>query len=559
MEQQRSRVGEEGSRTLFAERAESFYHDLIGVEVTQGAFEPALLTLERSRAQSLLEMLAERDLLRAAKARLPIPLQDRLARLKDQRRALAQSYGERRPSPTPFSLDAWLARSTALDAEEEVLAREIRGAAPGFAELVYPEPASFAEIEQALEPGTLLLAYSVGDSVTYLLAGLRELDGKFSGRAIRIECDAEQLGVRIAAWSLLLAHSRTTPRDANWRPPAAAFYRELIAPVERELAQAKRVILVLDGPLHLLPFAALVADATDSPPFGVRFPLTIVPSMTTLRELRRRHSGQTPELSWAGLGDPGPGLLPLSEPANTGGDVPPAAALPGARAELITVSAMLAGPTRLLLGDAATERAAKALPTSTRMVHFACHARTNGRFPMQSELLLAPDPPSDATRAGVEDGALQAWEILDDVRLDTELVVLSACDTGIGKLSGGEGVVGLSRAFLFAGTRSLLASLWPVADRSGSRLVVGFYESLLAGLPKDEALRRSRARILEESPEAPPYLWAGLELFGDPAPVQGIASHGNWKAAVGAAFLSVGAGLLGLAWRLSRSRRTFPP
>lgn len=560
IEKQRSRVGEEGSRTWFAEKTESFYHDLIGVEVTQGAFEEALLTLERSRAQGLLEMLAERDLLRAAQTRLPIPLQARLTRLKERRRALAQSYAERGPVQAPSSQDAWLARSTALDAEEEVLSREIRGAAPGFAELVYPEPASFAEIEQTLEPGTLLLAYSVGDSASYLLAGLRETDGKFSTRGIRIECDAEQLGVRIAAWSMLLAHPRVTTRGASWRPPARAFYRELIAPVAQELARAKRVILVSDGPLHLLPFAALVADATDSQPLGVRFPLTMVPSMTVLRELRRRQSSQTPDLAWAGLGDPLLGRLrPAGSPPGEARAMTAPPALPGARAELIAVSAMFAGPTRLLLGAAATERAAKTLPASTRIVHFACHARTNGRFPMQSELLLAPEPPPDAPAAGLEDGVLQAWEVLDDVRLETELVVLSACDTGIGKLSGGEGVVGLSRAFLFAGARSLLASLWPVADRSGARLVVGFYENLLHGLPKDEALRRSRARILEESPEAHPYVWAGLELFGDPAPVPGIAGQGNWRAALGAALLSIGIGLLGLAWRLFKLRRTFSP
>jgi CHAT domain-containing protein len=110
---------------------------------------------------------------------------------------------------------------------------------------------------------------------------------------------------------------------------------------------------------------------------------------------------------------------------------------------------------------------------------------------------------------------LQAWEVLESVRLDADLVTLSACDTGLGKEMGGEGVIGLTRAFQYAGARSVLASLWSVSDVSTADLMRRFYSHLRAGRSKDEALRRAQVELIHSSAFSHPYSWAAFQLVGD--------------------------------------------
>src|SRR5262249_49388356 len=141
------------------------------------------------------------------------------------------------------------------------------------------------------------------------------------------------------------------------------------------------------------------------------------------------------------------------------------------------------------LGPDATEERARTLGSAPRYVHFALHGLLDRRFPLDSALALSPPP---AGASGRENGLLQAWEIFESVRLDAELVTLSACETGLGPEAGGEGLISLARAFHYAGARSVLASLWAVSDRSTADLMGRFYASLASGLPKDEALQAAQ-------------------------------------------------------------------
>jgi CHAT domain-containing protein len=146
------------------------------------------------------------------------------------------------------------------------------------------------------------------------------------------------------------------------------------------------------------------------------------------------------------------------------------------------------------------------------MVHFASHGLVDSRFPLNSALALTiPEAPKD----GEENGLLQAWEIFDKVRLNADLVVLSACETGLGKDMGGEGLVGLTRAFQYAGARTVVASLWSVADESTARLMKVFYGYLKAGGAKDEALRAAQITLLQDPRTAHPFHWAAFQVIGD--------------------------------------------
>ena len=149
------------------------------------------------------------------------------------------------------------------------------------------------------------------------------------------------------------------------------------------------------------------------------------------------------------------------------------------------------------------------------ILHFACHGVADERFPLESALALSIP---DALEEG-ENGLLQAWEIFEQLRLDSELVTLSACNTALGKEFAGEGMIGLTRAFQFAGARSVMASLWAVSDRSTADLMGDFYTRVRRGEALDEALRGAQVAMLQRQREtggrANPFHWAAFQLHGD--------------------------------------------
>jgi CHAT domain-containing protein len=178
--------------------------------------------------------------------------------------------------------------------------------------------------------------------------------------------------------------------------------------------------------------------------------------------------------------------------------------------EEITEAAKVFGPTSVTLdGLHASEDAVKAQPLGDfRVIHFAAHGVSDEMVPDRTALVLAPGGESD-------DGLWQAREI-QRTRLKADVVVLSACETGSGRLQGQEGVMNLARAFLTAGARSVVASLWAVDDRSTATLMESFYEHLKGGLTVNEALRQAQRDFIKDYGEkARPNLWAGFEVIGD--------------------------------------------
>ena len=162
---------------------------------------------------------------------------------------------------------------------------------------------------------------------------------------------------------------------------------------------------------------------------------------------------------------------------------------------------------------------------SARILHFATHGRFDDRIPLNSYLALTI--PKDF-RKDQDNGLLQAWEIYEDVRLDADLVVLSACESGLGDELDGEGLIGLTRAFQFAGARTVASTLWQVDDRATAELMQRFYRHLRAGMSKDEALRAAQMELIRGPVEMKnrqgrvverdlslPYYWAAFQIIGD--------------------------------------------
>ena len=180
--------------------------------------------------------------------------------------------------------------------------------------------------------------------------------------------------------------------------------------------------------------------------------------------------------------------------------------------EVQEIASLYAPRSVAYLGAEATEERARSIGRDVPLIHYACHAVLDERFPLDSALAFSiPERP----REGQDNGLLQAWEIFEKVRIDADLVTLSACESGLGKEMGGEGLIGLTRAFQYAGARSVLASLWKVEDKSTAALMKRFYANLKSGRSKDEALRLAQIEMIRSADFAAPRDWAAFQLNGD--------------------------------------------
>ena len=322
--------------------------------------------------------------------------------------------------------------------------------------------------------------------------------------------------------------------------PAHRLYRELVAPALAAARAAgepiRELVVVPDGALHLIPFEALI---TTAPRAGDRFEdlgylvrdlaISYAPSATVLASLESgvtRPVGETetrsePPLQFLAFADPRydrPLALNCPElnrgsaggsPSDSAVRAEPLGRLAGSRAEVQSIERLYAHRGRVYLGSEASEERIKSDPAvaAAERVHLAVHGVVCESFPERSGLVFA-------LAGGLEDGILQTREIFG-LRLAADLVVLSACETGVGRLVSGEGVVGLTRAFFYAGAPSLVVSLWQVSDRSTARLMTSFYEHLDRGEDKAVALQRSRLALIEAGgPGAAPFYWAPFVVQG---------------------------------------------
>jgi CHAT domain-containing protein len=291
-----------------------------------------------------------------------------------------------------------------------------------------------------------------------------------------------------------------------------------VKPAEPFITNSSRLLIIPDGPLQVLPFAALRRN--DKQYFVEWKPLHTVVSATVYAELKKARQiagNRTVEL--AAFGDPqvpankdalqrtvNPELQFASERGFTFGW------LPFSRQEVEAVAALFPGRSRTYLGPKATEEQAKALGKNIRYIHFATHGLLDERFPLNSAIVLTiPAKYED----GKENGLLQAWEIFEQVRVDADLVTLSACNTALGQELSGEGLIGLTRAFQYAGAHSLLASLWSVDDLRTMELMKRFYTGLRDGKTKDDALRAAQLFMIHSPSSSSPYYWAAFSLIGD--------------------------------------------
>jgi CHAT domain-containing protein len=267
----------------------------------------------------------------------------------------------------------------------------------------------------------------------------------------------------------------------------------LVAPLEGQI-KTSHVAVVPHQALHTVPFAALTDGERY---FGAEHVLTMLPSASALRFLRvnAKQSGES--------GDAQPPALVYGDPLV---DIPGLPQLPAAKAEALAVADLL--QTAAYTGKAASEVRLREVLSGTSILHLAAHGSYDPSDPLASLIALSP--------GGGEDGRLEAREIFGLPLRGSELVVLSACQSNVGELSGGDEVVGLTRAFFFAGAPSVLSSLWSVDDAATSVLMTSFYRHWLQeGLSKAQALQAAQADVRADPKWASPFYWAAFTLNGD--------------------------------------------
>ena len=389
--------------------------------------------------------------------------------------------------------------------ETEVSSFKYRDQQP--AKLPRPEPVRLRDLQSILQPNEIVVEYVLGHERSFALV--------IGPRLVKSYVLAPRRSIEEA----VDYYVETAKELGNVTPTARELHRLLLEPIA-DIESAERIVIVPDGALHGLPFDALI-DSSGALAVA-RSVISYAPSASVnfllSRSNRGRVYGRGRELLAIGGVDYGGNQntaklrMVLRSGSIFGPDAPQAlASLPGASKEISQITPLAADGSDALTGDRATEAAVKAANlTQYRAIHFAVHANIDEQFPDRSALRLAKNSGPG------QDGLLQAREVLG-LSLNAQLVTLSACDAGSGKIEGLAGMNSLVQAFLMAGARTVVASAWAAEDNATAELMRNFYLHLRNGSDKAEALTLAKRDLLAKyGSNAPPFLWAGFRLVGDP-------------------------------------------
>jgi CHAT domain-containing protein len=529
----------------------------------------AFAIVEQSRARSLLDMLGESS--NNISSGVPVELLQKRKQNLEKQQDIAQILTGvivtlEANARTNEDLETELSQ---LQTEFDSIENQIRASSPKYASLTEPKPLSLGDIQQrVLDNHSILLEYSLGDNASYLWAvtqtgaSLYKLPSRktidqaavdFRGQLIPAKLRAPIVGINATAdsqtkRSLDLGPSGAPSENvARYIASANALYKVAVEPASALIGD-KRVLVVADGSLNYVPFQALVSATTGSDYSTLAYLINknefaYAPSASVVSVIRQEtvrptgkdvlliadpvFSTDDPRAQMGGLpADPtgetrGLGLASgISDVTGSGGTQPASSGGPrivrlrGTRAEAEQIAQLTktsGGHADSWLDFNASENNVESRDVQKyRVVHFATHGLLNAEHPQFSGLIL-----SLVGNQG-NDGFLRTDEVFN-LRMGGSLVMLSACETGLGKEKSGEGVIGLTRAFLYAGAPTVGVSLWSVSDRSTADLMTDFYRNLFAkeGVSPLAAMRASQIKMIAGKKYSAPFYWAPFVLVGD--------------------------------------------
>jgi CHAT domain-containing protein/Tfp pilus assembly protein PilF len=581
IESQTARLGgSPETRAGFRATNEDLYREYFDLLLTQHKPEIAFEILERSRARTLLEMLATAkvDIRKGVDSELLERERSLQAdiRAKSERRIRLLNEKQADELKAAEQVKALEKEISDLTSAYQDVEGQIRSSSPSYAALTQPQPLSAAQIQQQLlDQDTLLLEYSLGEERSHVFAvtpdSLQAFD--LPGRAA-----IERASRRVYALLTTPDHGvrgetsvqrkqRQRQNEDAFPQAAAELSRMVLGPVAKQLA-GKRLLIVADGALQYIPFAVLAdpegalhtapasAGAKSYIPLIVNHEIVNLPSASVLAVLRQQERNRsTAPKSVAVLADPvfnrqdprvaipvkvasarpdtvrgtphagvtddllaGPssvGLLTRSAAdvglgRNGRLDLP---RLRFSRQEADSILAFTPGGQGMEALDFKANRAAAMDPALSqyRIVHFATHGLLNSEHPELSGLVF-----SLVDRHGKPQDGFLGLEDIYNLNLPADLVVLSSCETALGKEISGEGLVGLTRGFMYAGATRVVASLWKVSDVATARLMADFYRAMEHdGLRPAAALRSAQVQMWKQKRWSSPYFWAAFQIQGE--------------------------------------------
>ena len=490
------------------------------LEPQKGHAASALVVSERARARSLLDLLTEAGV--QIRVGSDSELLDRERALQGRLNALEKLRLQLRNDPRQRLDQVRKIENTIRRVLQDLegIRGEILHRHPQYSGLIQGDVLDLDEIQRSvLGEQPLLLQYRLGEQRSFLwVLTNQSLDSfELSGRA-----EIERLSLE--AHRLLTRSHRREAREAT-QDALCQLSRQLLGPVADQLDE-RPLVIVSDGAVQFIPFAALpepgqLNRCSDAPPMIAKREISYLPSASALAILRREISErEETHRSIAVIGDPVFSKqdqrfegTPLASQASEGPKAGNFQRLPFSRqeAEAILNIAGDSASFSALGFDANKEMVASGKLSDFRIVHFATHAEINTEHPELSGIIL-----STLDREGRPiDGHLRAHEIYN-LQLPCELVVLSACQTALGKVVRGEGFQNLTRGFMYAGAARAMVSLWSVSDASTSVLMEEFYRGLFVhGLPPPAALRAAQLSMWQSKHQSAPHHWAGFMIQGE--------------------------------------------
>jgi CHAT domain-containing protein len=485
-------AGDEGPARFLEDKLEP-YHALVELEAAAGHSEEAVRWAERAHARTLTDVLRRggglaQGPLEGAQAEEERRLERRLAQLHGRRAALNRETDAAEAREQDVAIQA---------ARRELAAFRARVAsARPVLRLADDSPAGdpLQGLDPWLGPGHVLLLYSATPGRLHLFVLTSDRG------AVQVEHHALPVTLRALAERVESFRRRLAERDLRVRAEARELYRLVMAAAAPRLRGREQVLVVPDGPLWELPFAALVGESGRY--LVEDASIAYAPSLLALTLPRPGPLAHgTPTL--LAIGNPkapaaGPALAPLL----------------GAERQARALGRLYGRDATVLVGAEAQEERVRAEAVRFDVLHFATHGLLDDGSPLFSYLTLA-----GAGNEPERDGRLEAREVLR-LRLPARLVVLSACESGRGRVNAGEGLIGLSWAFALAGSPAIVASHWRVDEQGTSDLMLALHRGLLAGRGDDGTvdiagrLRAAALALMKDPRYRHPFYWAGFFLIG---------------------------------------------
>lgn len=501
--------GAEETESYFADRIAP-YQELVVLALKEHRNEDALVLSERASARALLDILAK------GKSGSAQPLDDsQKQRLRELDLHLAEAnrqvLAEMKSDP-PSQKKIQSLRAALVQARVERENFETTLASGGMSG---PKPlitATFAEMLHLAETKKAAILKFVATKDQTFLFVVRESGDKNALEIFRLDLTRADLTERAASFRSLIAD-----RGLDWQTPARALYTSLLEQSEPAWRDSSRLIIVPDGPLWDLPFQVLQDAEKHS--LLEKHTISYAPSITFLCRTganRRDENKAGDSQRLFAVANPATGavtknsdsqkILVSSGPQLMGEIWEP---LPAAERQVNELRKLYDQRSLVLTGSDAREDVLKAQAPDFDIIHFATHGVLNDRAPLYSYLLM-----SQENLAPDEDGLLEAWELMQ-MKLRAHLAVLSACETARGKISEGEGVIGLSWALLAAGCPSAVVSQWKVDSKSNTDLMLQFHRRYRTGGNAAEALRESCLELAKDTRYRHPFYWAPFVAIGD--------------------------------------------